>query len=105
MVRVVKRRRQRGTEPQVPRRLCHDRQDRQRIEVGNLPTVSQIRLKAALVDVWDALGVGVETTVETSGFQYACNVGIAFGAEDVVQVGMRVPPGAGVAGGRASLQI
>jgi hypothetical protein len=96
---------QRRAQPEMAGDPRHQRQDHQRVEVADLPAEPQIGIEIAAVDVRQAEGIGVEAGIEARGFQHPGDVLVARWLEDVVQVGFRVAPGAGVVGGRAGLQV
>ncbi len=81
---------------QMLRHPRHDRQDHQRVEIGDLPAIAQISVEIATMDVGQAESVSVEAGIEAGGFQHARDVLVTFRREDVVQIRLGVPPGAGM---------
>ena len=79
----------------------HHGQDDGRIEQADLAAAADHGVEAAVVEIVEAEDVGEEEAVEPAGLEHAGDVLVAGGAEDVVDGGFRVTPGAVVMGGRA----
>src|SRR6516162_3445060 len=101
MVWMVESRGQRSAEPQMLGGLRHDRQNSQRVEVGELPAMLKVGAGAAFIDVGDALRIGIEAAIEAGILQHAGDMRIATWVEDVAQGRVRMPPAAGVHGAGA----
>jgi len=86
--------RERGAQAQMFGDPRHDRQDRHRIEVGELAAVVEIGVETALVDVRQAQSVGKEAAVEEARFQHLGKMLVALGHEDVAKLAGRMFPGA-----------
>ena len=82
----------------------HHRQQHGRVEQADLPAATHHGVEAAVIEVVEAEDVGEEQAVEPAGFEHAGDVLVAFGAEDVVDRGFRVAPGAVMVTGRTRHQ-
>jgi hypothetical protein len=105
MIRMVKRRRERGAKPQMLRRPRHHRQHDHRVEIGKLAAIAQIGVEAAFIDVGEAQGIGEETAVKARRLEHPSQVLVARRLENAVKVGLGVAPGAGELRRRASLDV
>ena len=105
MIGMVKRRRERSTQPQMPGSARHHWQHDHRVEIGELATVAQIGVEAALIDVGEAQRVGEKTAVKAGRLEHPSHVLVALRLEDVAEIGLGVPPRTRELRGRAGLDI